>query len=165
LLGYVPQDIYLSDNTIAANIAFGIPQHERDSEAIVRAARIANIHDFIIGTLPKGYETIVGERGVRLSGGERQRIGIARALYGDPEVLVLDEATSALDQGTEKSLHAAIEQAAVAKTVIMIAHRLSTTRDCDTLYVLDHGTVAAEGSYNALLTGSEHFRAIAGAMG
>jgi ABC-type multidrug transport system fused ATPase/permease subunit len=161
-LGYVPQDIYLADDSIAANIAFGIPPQDRRREAIEKAARVANIHDFIVDELPRGYDTVVGERGVRLSGGERQRIGIARALYHDPEVLVLDEATSNLDQRTEGAVHKAIEQAAAAKTVIMIAHRLSTTRQCDALYLLDHGRLVAQGSYETLLLSSDRFRAMAG---
>jgi ABC-type multidrug transport system fused ATPase/permease subunit len=161
-LGYVPQEIYLADDSIAANIAFGIPPEDRRREAIEKAARIANIHDFIVDELPKGYDTVVGERGVRLSGGERQRIGIARALYHDPEVLVLDEATSNLDQATERAVHKAIEQAAAAKTVIMIAHRLSTTRHCDALYLLDQGRLVAQGSYETLLRSSDRFRAMAG---
>lgn len=160
-LGYVPQDIYLTDDSIAGNIAFGIPPEERRREMIESAARIANIHDFIVDELPNGYDTIVGERGVRLSGGERQRVGIARALYHDPAVLVLDEATSNLDQGTEAAVHKAIEQAAAAKTVIMIAHRLSVARHCDILYLLDHGSLVAQGAYDTLLGGSERFRAMA----
>jgi ABC-type multidrug transport system fused ATPase/permease subunit len=161
-LGYVPQDIYLADDSIAANIAFGIPPEERRSGAIERAARVANIHDFIADELAEGYETVVGERGVRLSGGQRQRIGIARALYHDPEVLILDEATSNLDQGTEAAVHTAIEQAAGNKTVILIAHRLFTTRQCDTLFVLEHGRLVAEGSYQTLLRTSDRFMALAG---
>jgi ABC-type bacteriocin/lantibiotic exporter with double-glycine peptidase domain len=160
-LGYVPQEIYLTDDSIAANIAFGIPSEDRWGEAIERAARIANMHDFIVDELPNGYDTVVGERGVRLSGGQRQRIGIARALYHDPEVLVLDEATSNLDQGTERAVHKAIEQAAAVKTVIMVAHRLSTTRHCDSLYMLDQGRLIAQGSYETLLLGSDRFRAMA----
>ena len=160
-LGYVPQDIYLVDDSIAANIAIGVPPKDRKQVALESAARIANIHDFIVDELPNGYDTIVGERGVRLSGGERQRIGIARALYHDPEVLVLDEATSNLDQGTEAAVHQAIEQAAAAKTVIMIAHRLSVARHCDVLYLLDHGCLVAQGTYNMLLGRSERFRAMA----
>lgn len=160
-LGYVPQDIYLTDDSIAANIAFGVPPENRENEAIEKAARIANIHDFV-DALPKGYETIVGERGVRLSGGQRQRIGIARALYHDPEVLILDEATSDLDQSTEKAVHEAIEQVAAAKTVIMIAHRLVTTRHCDKLYLMDRGRLVAQGSYETLLGSNERFQAMAG---
>ena len=161
-MGYVPQEIYLSDDTIAGNIAFGIPPEERRQEAVEKAARIANIHDFVVSELPGGYETFVGERGVRLSGGQRQRIGIARALYHDPEVLVLDEATSNLDQGTERAVLTAIEQAAAAKTVILIAHRLSTTRNCDALYLLDQGRVVAHGSYEMLLNSSDRFREMVG---
>lgn len=129
---------------------------------VSRAARIANIHHFIADELPNGYDTVVGERGVRHSGGERQRIGIARALYHDPEVLVLDEATSSLDQGTERAVHQSIEHAAAAKTVIMIAHRLSTTRHCDAHYLLDQGRLVAQGSYESLPLSSDHFRAMAG---
>ena len=162
-LGYVPQDIYLADDSIAANIAFGIPPEDRRQDAIEAAARIANIHDFIVDELPERYDTVVGERGVRLSGGERQRIGIARALYHDPEVVVLDEATSNLDQATERAVHKAIAQAAAAKTVILIAHRLSTTRDCDALYLLDHGRLVAQGSYETLLLSSDRFRKMAAA--
>lgn len=162
-LGYVPQDIYMVDDTIAANIAFGIPRAERDLAAIERAAHVANIHDFIAGELPLGYDTVVGERGVRLSGGERQRIGIARALYHDPKVLVLDEATSNLDQGTEAAIHKAVQRAAAAKTVIMIAHRLSTTRDCDVLYLLGHGRLVDSGNYEELMLRSDRFQAMAAA--
>ena len=160
-LGYVPQDIFLTDDSVAANIAFGIPPKDRQPDAMEKAARVANIHDFIVDELPKGYETVVGERGVRLSGGQRQRIGIARALYHDPEVLVLDEATSNLDQGTERAVHKAIERVAAAKTVIMIAHRLATTRHCDALYLLDHGLLVAQGNYETLLLSSDRFRAMA----
>jgi ABC-type multidrug transport system fused ATPase/permease subunit len=162
-LGYVPQDIYLTDDTITANIAFGIPPEQRDQAAVEWAARIANIHDFVSRELPEGYDTVVGERGVRLSGGQRQRIGIARALYHDPEVLVLDEATSNLDQETEAAVHEAVQQAAAAKTVIMIAHRLSTTKDCDILYLFDHGRLVDQGSYESLLRSSDRFQAMAAA--
>jgi ABC-type multidrug transport system fused ATPase/permease subunit len=161
-LGYVPQDIYLADDSIAANIAFGIAPQDRKMQAIENAARIANIHDFVSDELPEGFDTLVGERGVRLSGGQRQRIGIARALYHDPEVLVLDEATSNLDQGTERAVHTAIEQAAKAKTVIMIAHRLSTTRHCDALYLFDKGRLVDSGDYETLLVSSDRFRAMSG---
>ena len=160
-LGYVPQEIYLIDDTVGANIALGIPREHRSQAAIEKAAKIANIHDFIVNNLSFGYETVVGENGVRLSGGERQRIGIARALYHDPDVLVLDEATSNLDQGTEAAVHLAIEGATMTKTVIMIAHRLSVSKRCDVLYFFDDGRVIDYGSYEGLLDKNEQFKAMA----
>ncbi len=160
-LGYVPQDIYLTDDTVAANIAFAVPKKGVDIEAVQRAAKIANIHEFIESELPAAYDTIVGERGVRLSGGERQRIGIARALYHDPQVLVLDEATSALDGATETAVFQAIDNVAKEKTLIIIAHRLATVRGCDTVYLLDHGRIVAQGTYEELLEQSETFREMA----
>jgi ABC-type multidrug transport system fused ATPase/permease subunit len=160
-LGYVPQDIFLVDDTVEANIAFGIPAELRDHDAVEAAARIANIYEFITQEMPLGFGTVVGERGIRLSGGQRQRIGIARAIYRDPGVLVLDEATSSLDQSTEAAVHQAITQVAAAKTVILIAHRLNTTEGCDTLYLLDHGRLVSEGTYESLLKNNERFRAMA----
>jgi ABC-type multidrug transport system fused ATPase/permease subunit len=160
-LGYVPQDIYLQDDTIASNIAFGIAEEKVDMEAVERAARIANIHDFIVGELPDGYHTLVGERGVRLSGGERQRVGLARALYGDPAVLVLDEATSALDGTTEQVVFTAIENIAKAKTLIIIAHRLTTVRKCDVIYVIDDGRIIGRGTYDELMESNTKFRKMA----
>jgi ABC-type bacteriocin/lantibiotic exporter with double-glycine peptidase domain len=160
-LGYVPQQIYLTDNTIAQNIAFGVPESEIDMAAVECAAKIANIHDFITQELPKGYRTRVGERGIRLSGGQRQRIGIARALYHDPSVLVLDEATSALDTITEESIFHALETLRGKKTVVMIAHRLTTVKNCDLIYLLERGRVIAQGSYQELMATSEKFRQMA----
>lgn len=160
-IGYVPQDIYLTDDTIAANIAYGVPGAEIDRKAVERAARIANIHDFIVQSLDAGYDTVVGERGVRLSGGQRQRIGIARALYHDPGVLVLDEATSALDNETERRIVEELDAMRGGRTLIVIAHRLSTVRHCSRLYVLRDGQVAASGSYDELLAESDDFRRIA----
>jgi ATP-binding cassette, subfamily B, bacterial PglK len=159
-LGYVPQSIFLSDGTIAQNIAFGIAKDKVDMEAVIKAATIANLHEFV-SSLPEGYNTIVGERGVRLSGGQRQRIGIARALYHDPSVLILDEATSALDTVTEEAVFQAIKNVMGTKTVIMIAHRISTVRDCDTIFVLDRGRIVAQGSYRDLLLSSPLFQALA----
>ena len=160
-LGYVPQHIYLSDDTIASNIAFGIPDKQIDMVAVEQAARIANIHDFIVTELPDGYKSRVGERGVRLSGGQRQRIGIARALYHNPDVLILDEATSALDGITEESVFRAVENVAKTKTAIMIAHRMSTIRDCDMIYLLEQGRIIAQGTYDELLERSSQFRTMA----
>jgi ABC-type multidrug transport system fused ATPase/permease subunit len=159
-LGYVPQQIYLNDDTIANNIAFGIRAGALDMQAVTRAARLADIHDFI-ERLPDGYETRVGERGVRLSGGQRQRLGIARALYHDPDVLVLDEATSALDGITEESIFRAVSSLATAKTVIMIAHRVTTVRDCDVIYFLDRGRIKDQGQYIDLLRRNPTFKAMA----
>jgi ABC-type multidrug transport system fused ATPase/permease subunit len=159
-LGYVPQHIYLSDDTIAHNIAFGVPYDRVDARAVERAARIANLHEFVL-TLPRGYDTVVGERGVRLSGGQRQRVGIARAMYHDPDVLVFDEATSALDNVTEDSVLQAVEKIARTKTIIMIAHRLSTVQKCDRICVLDRGRIVATGSYDELLETSPKFREMA----
>jgi ABC-type multidrug transport system fused ATPase/permease subunit len=161
-LGYVPQAIYLSDNTVAGNIAFGIASDQIDMKAVERAARIANLHDFVVGEMPEGYATIVGERGVRLSGGQRQRIGIARALYHDPDVLILDEATSALDNLTEKAVMDAVHNLGHDKTIIMIAHRLSTVEGCDTIFLLERGRLAAEGTFADLVASNETFRRMAG---
>jgi ATP-binding cassette, subfamily B, bacterial PglK len=141
-LGYVPQHIYLSDDTIARNIAFGLPDAEIDRDAVERAARVANIHGFIAHELPEGYATVVGERGIRLSGGQRQRLGIARAVYHCPSVLVLDEATSALDYETESAVMEAIHRLAGETTIIMITHRLAGNgRSCDALYQVADGVV------------------------
>jgi len=161
-LGYVPQAIFLTDDTIAANIAFGLPPEEIDMGRVESAARIANLHDFVTADLPKAYETVVGERGVRLSGGQRQRIGIARALYRDPDVLVLDEATSALDNLTERAVMEAVHNLGGRKTVIMVAHRLSTVKDCDKIIVLERGRMTGEGSYDELVAGNDAFRRMAG---
>jgi ABC-type multidrug transport system fused ATPase/permease subunit len=143
-LGYVPQHIYLSDASVARNVAFGIPDAEIDHAAVERAARIAHIHDFVVHELPEGYATVVGERGVRLSGGQRQRIGIARALYHDPAVLLFDEATSALDHDTEAAVMEALTELAGTRTILMIAHRLTTLRGCDQLVRLENGYVRRE---------------------
>jgi ATP-binding cassette, subfamily B, bacterial PglK len=160
-IGYVPQHIFLSDDTIAANIAFGVPPAAVDAEAVERAARIADLHDFVVRETARGYDTVVGERGVRLSGGQRQRIGIARALYHDPDVLVLDEATSALDNLTEKAVMDAMHNMGGRKTIIMIAHRLSTVRSCDTIFMLENGRLKASGTYQSLLDSDSGFRSMA----
>jgi ATP-binding cassette, subfamily B, bacterial PglK len=160
-LGYIPQDIYLQDDTVTHNITFGIPDEKIDMDAVIRAAKIANIHEFVMEQLPNKYNTIVGEKAIRLSGGQRQRIGIARALYHNPEVLILDEATSALDGATEKEVFKAIENLAKTKTLIMIAHRLTTIQNCDIIYVMENGKVVGSGTYEELLKSNKIFQKIA----
>jgi ABC-type multidrug transport system fused ATPase/permease subunit len=140
-VGYIPQTIYLSDDTIRNNIAFGVQEGQIDESAVMAAVEKAQLKEFI-ESLPLGLDTIVGDRGVRLSGGQRQRIGIARALYHDPEILVLDEATSALDNETEAAVMEAIEHLQGIKTMIIIAHRLTTIRNVDTIYEVGDGKVA-----------------------
>ena len=160
-LGYVPQQIFLVDDSVTSNIAFGVPQEEVDQVAVERAARIAELHDFVIQEMPQGYDTLVGERGIRLSGGQRQRIGIARALYHDPDVLILDEATSALDNFTEKAVMQAVHNLSNKKTIILIAHRLSTVQNCNCIYLFDHGRLAAQGTYWELLETNQDFQRLA----
>lgn len=160
-IGYVPQQIYLADDSVAANIAFGVHPSEIDQVAVERAARIANLHDFVTAEMPQGYATKVGERGVRLSGGQRQRIGIARALYHNPRVLILDEATSALDNLTERAVMDAVNNLGHDITIILIAHRLSTVRQCDQIYLLEKGHIKAHGTYDQLAAANETFRAMA----
>ena len=139
-IGYIPQVIYLSDDTIRNNIAFGIRKEEIDDQAILQALKKAQLYEFV-ENLPEGLDTMVGDRGVRLSGGQRQRIGIARALYHDPEVLVLDEATSALDNETEAAVMEAIDHLQGMKTILIIAHRLTTIRNVDMIYEVSNGKV------------------------
>lgn len=160
-LGYVPQSIFLTDDTVTRNIAFGLPDEEIDREKVERAARIASIDAFIENELPHGYDTVVGERGVRISGGQRQRMGIARALYHDPEVIVFDEATSSLDNVTERIVLEAVATLARGRTIFMIAHRLSTVRTCDRIILLSAGEVIGTGAYEELLSTSSGFRALA----
>jgi ATP-binding cassette, subfamily B, bacterial PglK len=163
-VGYVPQHIFLADDSIAGNIAFGLQAKDIDMAAVEQAARVANLHDFVISDLPAGYDTHVGERGVRLSGGQRQRIGIARALYHDPDMLILDEATSALDNLTEQAVMEAVHNLGHRKTIVLIAHRLSTVKNCDRIYLLEKGRLIAEGSYDELIAMNERFRAMAEAV-
>ncbi len=160
-IGYVPQQIYLADDTVAANIAFGIQAKDIDQVAVERAAKIANLHDFVANELPQHYQTTVGERGVRLSGGQRQRIGIARALYHNPQVLILDEATSALDNLTEQAVMEAVHNLGHEITIILIAHRLSTVKACDIIFLLAKGKLKAQGTFDELTQANEMFRAMA----
>lgn len=149
-IGYVPQSIYLTDDTLRRNVAFGIPSTQVDDIAVERAIKAAQLDEFV-ETLPEGLETFVGERGVRLSGGQRQRIGIARALYYDPPLLLLDEATSALDTTTEVGVMQAVLALKGEKTILIVAHRLSTVANCDRLYRLDKGKVVEEGTPQTVL--------------
>ena len=158
-IGYVPQYIYLSDNTVAANIAFGVDRKNIVQSKVEQASKIANLHGFIVDELPEQYETTIGERGVRLSGGQRQRIGIARALYHNPKVLILDEATSALDNQTEKVVMDAVNNLNKDITTIIIAHRLSTVKKCDQIYLLKNGQLENQGTFEELIKVNKNFRA------
>lgn len=160
-VGYVPQDIFLSDASIAENIAIGVHASQISYDKVERAAKASKLYDFITNDLPDGFQTLVGERGVRLSGGQRQRLGIARALYNDPQIIVFDEATSALDNRTERELISEISQMSGERTIIMIAHRLSTIKNCDSIVVLDKGTISGKGTYDELLEKNLSFREIA----
>jgi ATP-binding cassette subfamily C protein len=160
-IGYVPQHIYLSDDTVARNIAFGEAPEEIDRDRVRDAARRAHIFDFVEEELPKQWDTVVGERGVKLSGGQRQRIGIARALYHGPSVLVFDEATSALDQSTEASVMEAIYELEERHTILLIAHRLSTVQRADNILMLEQGRKVGEGTYDELMETHAKFRSMA----
>ena len=150
-IGYVPQHIYLSDDTVAANIAFGLNDQDIDQEAVEKASKLANLHLFVTEELPKKYQTKVGERGVRLSGGERQRIGIARALYHNPQLLILDEATSALDNQTEAAIMDAVNTLSKNITIILIAHRLTTLSKCDNIIKLKKGEIIDQGKFDRMI--------------
>ena len=156
-IGYVPQHIYLSDDSVMANIAFGVDSRNIDISQVKKVSKIANLHEFVDKKLPDKYQTKVGERGVRLSGGQRQRIGIARALYHNPQILVLDEATSALDNLTEQAVMESVHNLENEITVIMIAHRLSTVKECDTIFYLEDGELKGYGSYKDLVESNKSF--------
>jgi ABC-type multidrug transport system fused ATPase/permease subunit len=145
-IGYVPQHVYLMDTTIRRNVAFGLPEKSISNQQVEQALRQANLYDFVM-TLPSGWDTQIGERGVRLSGGQRQRLGIARALYGNPEVIVLDEATSALDSSTEREIVESFREIAHNHTLIVVAHRTSTLRYCNRIIRLEHGRIVQEGTF------------------
>lgn len=159
-IGYVPQDIYLSDDTIQKNIAFLAQEKDISQIDVINAAKTAYVHDFIM-ELPEQYNTKVGERGVRLSGGQKQRIGIARALYENPHVLVLDEATSAMDSITEELVMNALVSLKNKKTMVMIAHRLTTIKNCDIIYILEDGHIVDAGNYDELLATNIKFQRMA----
>jgi ATP-binding cassette subfamily C protein len=147
-IGYIPQNIYLTDDTLRKNVALGLASGDIDDSRVARAIEAAQLAE-LVGTLPDGLETMIGERGVRLSGGQRQRIGIARAMYSDPQVLVLDEATSALDGATEKAIVNTIAGLKNEKTIIVIAHRMTTIADCDRVFVLEGGVLCQGDDANA----------------
>ena len=155
-VGYVPQNVFLTNASIINNIAFGIPEHLIDKSSVFHAAKMAQAEEFI-NKLPEGYDTVVGERGIKLSGGQRQRLGIARALYHNPRVLVFDEATSALDGLTEDAVMEAIKTLSAERTIILIAHRLRTVQACDRIIMLEDGSIVADGNYNDLLNRSNKF--------
>ena len=150
-IGYVPQQIFLSDDSVAANIAFGKNPKEINQADLEEASKIANLHNFVIDEMPNQYQTIIGERGVRLSGGQRQRIGIARALYNKPQVLILDEATNALDNQTEDAVMDAINNISKDITLIMIAHRLKTVKNCDIIFKFKDGKLLDYGPYHKII--------------
>lgn len=159
-IGYIPQSIYLGDETLRNNVAFGIPEEEIDDEKVWQAIESAQLSE-MVDRLPEGLNTMVGENGTRISGGQRQRVGIARALYHNPQVLVMDEATSALDNITEKEITRSIEALKGDKTVIMIAHRLTTVQNCDRLYLMKNGLIVDDGSYDELVEKNRDFRRMA----
>ena len=159
MIGYVPQTIFLRDGTVSENIAFGIDKKDVDITMVKKAAELAQI-SMHIESLPHGYETQVGERGIKFSGGQRQRIGIARALYLNPKILILDEATSALDVITEEKVVHEIMNSLENITIITIAHRLSTIKDCDEIFVLDEGKLIGKGNYNQLIENNDLFKAL-----
>jgi ABC-type multidrug transport system fused ATPase/permease subunit len=162
-IAHVPQSIYLADTTLAENIAFGVPREAIDSERVREAARQAQIAEFI-ESRPEGYNAAVGERGIRLSGGQRQRIGIARALYKQASILVFDEATSALDNATEQSVMDAIHGLDRELTIVLIAHRITTVRSCESIIELQHGRLVAQGTYEQLIECSASFRSMVKAV-
>lgn len=157
-IGYVPQSVYLSDDTVSRNIALGLPDEMIEQEAVEKAACLAGIHTFIQEELPQQYQSVLGERGVCLSGGQCQRIGIARALYHDPELLILDEATSSLDNLTERAVMSALRDLTPNKTLLVIAHRLSTVEYCDQIWFFEQGRLVERGSFAELQSRSEDFR-------
>jgi ATP-binding cassette, subfamily B, bacterial PglK len=159
-LGVVPQMVFLTDESLRENIALGVPRGEIDDGAVEEAVELAQLRGFV-ASLPEGLETLVGERGIRISGGQRQRVAIARALYRRPEVLVFDEGTSALDNTTERELMAALSRLRGTKTVLLIAHRLSTVRDADQIIVLEGGHITGRGTYDRLLVENAAFQQLA----
>jgi ABC-type bacteriocin/lantibiotic exporter with double-glycine peptidase domain len=150
LIGYVPQNIFLIDDTISSNIAFGIEKINIKKDCVIRSAKVSKIHDFIINELPDGYETNIGEKGSRLSGGQRQRLGIARALYNNPKILVFDEATNELDNNTEKSVIESLYNLRSEVTIIIISHTITNLKKCDKIIYLERGEIKRQGTFEQL---------------
>jgi ABC-type multidrug transport system fused ATPase/permease subunit len=163
-IGYVPQQIYLSDESIAKNIAFGLETSEINYKSVINAAKIANLHNFIMDNLPDKYDTKIGERGIKLSGGQRQRIGIARALYCKPKLLILDEATNSLDSLTEKIVIEAIQNLMGKITIILVAHRLNILKNFDLIFFLEKGKLRNKGNYKNLYKNDKLFKKMAGSF-
>ena len=164
-IGYVPQEVFLYDETISANIALGIPKDQIDSDRVQMAARLAQAEDFIENDTPDGFETQIGERGIRLSGGQRQRLGLARAFYRQPSVLFLDEATSALDNVTEEAIMASLKQELPELTVVMSAHRLGSVKDCNSIHLMEGGKVIQSGTFDELYATNKPFQKMVDAGG
>ena len=156
-IGYVPQSVYLIDDSVRRNVAFGVPEQEIDDDRVWRALRQAQI-ETLVRSLPGALSAMVGQRGDRLSGGERQRLGIARALYRDPPVLVVDEGTANLDSETEAAIVETLAGLRGQKTIIVIAHKLPLVRNCDRIYLLRHGRLQNSGVYSDLLSSDPAFR-------
>ena len=159
-ISLVSQSIYLADTSIKENIAFGIPFHEIDNEKIRSTVEMSQLTDFV-NQLPNGIDTIIGERGVQLSGGQRQRIGIARSLYADSNLIIFDEATSSLDGLTEEAVIKSINNIQNIKTVVIVAHRLASVKNCHIIYFIDKGKIVDSGTFDELINKNELFRRMA----
>ena len=159
-IGYVPQSVYITDDTIESNIAFGVEKDKINHDRVVSSLKLSHLHDFV-SALPNGINTYLGEDGARLSGGQRQRLGIARALYNDPDIIVFDEMTASLDSVTEQKIMSEIFEMKKSKTIVIITHKINTINTCNKIYVLDSGQVVGSGTYNELIVSSAKFKNLA----